>query len=80
MKKDRYIKIEAIDPTGVVLDKSRKLDYYHIGYEGENQTPPEELEYEPMRKFRYFLTIGEYLYHVSREGEILGTVVEPNKK
>jgi hypothetical protein len=80
MKKDRYIKIEALDPTGVVVSKSRKLNYYHIGYEDEKQTPPEELDHEPMRKFRYLLTIGEYIYHVSREGEILDTIVRPNKK
>jgi hypothetical protein len=80
MKKDRYIKIEAIDPTGMVIGKSRKLNYYHIGYEGEKQTPPEELEGESRRKIRYLLTIGECAYFVSRKGEILGTVVEPNKK
>ena len=70
---ERKIKIEALDPCGIVIESSEEINYYNLGY----KKPPEEypivngIQHEPMKKVRYLLTIGDFKYLVNRKGEIL---------
>ncbi len=93
-KNKRFIQLQAIDPTGISFDKTRKMDYYFIGYRNNHKSrPPEEypskkimvdgieleLQEEPMKKVRYLLTIGDYEYIVNRDGKIVDVIVGPDK-
>jgi hypothetical protein len=80
MKKSRTIQIKALDPTGCEIDKSRKMNYYKVGYR-TGKTPEEyPINEEPMRKVRYLLSIGDYEYLVNRDGRITEVIVGPEKQ
>lgn len=73
-KIERKIKLQVLDPTGVDIDPAIEIDYYNFGWE----IAPEELEYEPNKRVRYLLTIGEHQYWVNRKGEIMEKIISPN--
>jgi len=74
--KNRKIKIELLDPCGVVIESSDSIDYYNMGYKSDAKKPEEYpivngLQTVPMRTVRYKLTVGDFQYLIDRNGKIL---------
>ena len=81
-KNKRFVQIKAFDPVCVEIDKTKKMNYYNIGYRGsEKLKAPEEYPdgEEPIGQIRYLLTIGDYEYFVTRDGKIMDVVSGPDK-
>ena len=58
---DFEIKLEMVDPTGVASNSAKLSTPY-------NNDP------ERMRRDRIFVTMGDFIYHVDGNGQILETI------
>ena len=71
------VKIRSLDPTGVEVEAEEfelpvVVDIVsNEGVDEMKQPDGSIITYEPMRQFRYFLDIGDYIYRINaRTGEI----------
>jgi hypothetical protein len=65
----KKIKLEALDPTGVVVSKPLEFGFEELVTE-DKEGFFVQIKQTPMKRVRYILTVCDYKYLINENGEI----------